>query len=498
MATLAELVQEHTDLEGPVVAHLQRLVAGWGVLSDLCFADLLLFVPVRGRRRALRGARPGPADDQPDPAPRGPGREGHRRRGAAACGPGLAARQRGGGRGRHPAAAASTPGWCASRCAGRAQLVALLTRESALAVGRRPGQLERVYVEVFDRLARMMSQGEFPFPVDEVGDRGDAAGRRRGDGARRQRPGGLRVAERRQRPAPHGGVLRHRGGAPRRGRSRRSRRCRWPIRPGCRSTEEIGDGSDIAVVLRCVPLLDHGAVTGALVLMRDVSDLRRRDRLLLSKDAAIREVHHRVKNNLQTISSLLRLQARRMPAGRGPPRPRGVGAAGPLASRSCTRSCPATPPTRSTSTTSCRRWSAWPRISGSDDRPVRISYRGEAGELQASVATPLAVVVTELLQNAAEHAVRRGLRLARDARRRWPGRHRGAGPAATVAGGRRAVPSDAELRVTVSRQRGRSAAPASPSTTPPASGCPSSAAWSAPRWGAPSPCATKAGRWSSW
>ena len=64
-----------------------------------------------------------------------------------------------------------------------------------------------------------------------------------------------------------------------------------------------------------MPLLDSGAVTGALVLMRDVSDLRRRDRLLLSKDAAIREVHHRVKNNLQTISSLLRLQSRRMPTG---------------------------------------------------------------------------------------------------------------------------------------------------------------------------------------
>ena len=46
--------------------------------------------------------------------------------------------------------------------------------------------------------------------------------------------------------------------------------------------------------------------------MRDVSDLRRRDRMLLSKDATIREIHHRVKNNLQTIASLLRLQGRRL------------------------------------------------------------------------------------------------------------------------------------------------------------------------------------------
>ena len=66
------------------------------------------------------------------------------------------------------------------------------------------------------------------------------------------------------------------------------------------------------MLLRCLPLLHRGEVTGGLVLLRDVTDIRRRDRLLLSKDATIREVHHRVKNNLQTISSLLRLQARRL------------------------------------------------------------------------------------------------------------------------------------------------------------------------------------------
>ena len=51
---------------------------------------------------------------------------------------------------------------------------------------------------------------------------------------------------------------------------------------------------------------------GALVLVRDVTDVRRRDRALLTKDATIREIHHRVKNNLQTVAALLRLQARRM------------------------------------------------------------------------------------------------------------------------------------------------------------------------------------------
>ena len=49
--------------------------------------------------------------------------------------------------------------------------------------------------------------------------------------------------------------------------------------------------------------------------MRDVTELRRRERELLTKEATIREIHHRVKNNLQTVAALLRLQARRL---RGP------------------------------------------------------------------------------------------------------------------------------------------------------------------------------------
>ena len=57
---------------------------------------------------------------------------------------------------------------------------------------------------------------------------------------------------------------------------------------------------------------------GALVLLRDVTELRRRERELMTKDATIREIHHRVKNNLQTVAALLRLQARRLriPEGR--------------------------------------------------------------------------------------------------------------------------------------------------------------------------------------
>src|SRR5690242_20990788 len=66
--------------------------------------------------------------------------------------------------------------------------------------------------------------------------------------------------------------------------------------------------------LRALPLQAPGGEAGALVLVRDVTEVRRRDRALMTKDATIREIHHRVKNNLQTVAALLRLQARRVDA----------------------------------------------------------------------------------------------------------------------------------------------------------------------------------------
>ena len=66
------------------------------------------------------------------------------------------------------------------------------------------------------------------------------------------------------------------------------------------------------MLVQATPLLEGSRVTGVLMLVRDVTDLRRRDRILVSKDATIREIHHRVKNNLQTIAALLRLQSRRL------------------------------------------------------------------------------------------------------------------------------------------------------------------------------------------
>ena len=71
---------------------------------------------------------------------------------------------------------------------------------------------------------------------------------------------------------------------------------------------------DAHLLLRSVPLTRGRERHGAIVLCRDVSDLRSKERELITKDATIREIHHRVKNNLQTVAALLRMQARRIAA----------------------------------------------------------------------------------------------------------------------------------------------------------------------------------------
>ena len=51
------------------------------------------------------------------------------------------------------------------------------------------------------------------------------------------------------------------------------------------------------------------------MILQDITELRKKDEELLIKSVVIKEIHHRVKNNLQTIASLLRLQERRAQCG---------------------------------------------------------------------------------------------------------------------------------------------------------------------------------------
>ena len=157
------------------------------------------------------------------------------------------------------------------------------------------------------------------------------------------------------------------------------------------------------VLVRCIPLIQDSEVTGAAVLVRDVTDLRRRDRLLLSKDATIREVHHRVKNNLQTISSLLRLQSRRLEDRtarvallEAERRIRAIALVHEILAREPGEQVPFN-----------EIVPALVQLAKDANMAavhVEVDVAGDAGDLVADVATPLAVVIAELLQNAVEHA----------------------------------------------------------------------------------------------
>jgi two-component sensor histidine kinase len=174
------------------------------------------------------------------------------------------------------------------------------------------------------------------------------------------------------------------------------------------ASREIEGGGAI-VQVRAIPLHPRGQSLGALVLMQDVTELRRRDRQILSKDATIREIHHRVKNNLQTVAALLRLQSRRV----------------------------SNPEARTALEESMRRVSSialvHETLSSAIEEAVdfdevadrllamlvdvtgaagRVDVRRNSpfGELSAELATPMVMVLTELVANAVEHGFPHGER----------------------------------------------------------------------------------------
>lgn len=164
------------------------------------------------------------------------------------------------------------------------------------------------------------------------------------------------------------------------------------------------EANGAVVQLRALPLIVGGSRIGALVLLRDVTELRHRERELLSKDATIREIHHRVKNNLQTVAALLRLQARRLrvPEGREA-LDEAVRRVGSIAIVHETLSH--TPDELVDFDDIVDRVIAMAGEVSAPEATVHPRRAGTFGVLPAIVATPLAMVLTELLQNAVQHGL---------------------------------------------------------------------------------------------
>jgi two-component sensor histidine kinase len=162
-----------------------------------------------------------------------------------------------------------------------------------------------------------------------------------------------------------------------------------------------------AATLRAVPIIDEGRRAGAVVLVRDVSDLRYREGELLSKDETIREVHHRVKNNLQTVAALLRMQSRRVEDG-----------AGKTALLEAVRRVGVIALVYETLSTGFHEEVDFDEIGVRGLRAVIEVARTESvidsrvegsfGWMGPNEATSVALIVSELVQNAVEHGVAEG------------------------------------------------------------------------------------------
>ena len=71
------------------------------------------------------------------------------------------------------------------------------------------------------------------------------------------------------------------------------------------------EAGGLILIQRNIPIMEGGSLIQRVVVISDVTEVRKKDKEILIKSAVIQEIHHRVKNNLQTIASLLRLQSRR-------------------------------------------------------------------------------------------------------------------------------------------------------------------------------------------
>jgi len=413
VSTLRDVISAHTDLTSNSAAHLQRLVAEWQLLADLSFADFLLWGAVKdhpGRYVCLAQVRPttGPTAYEEDQVGRILEGEDAQHLNVAFT-EGRIFREgdpvwRGDVAARHEAIPV--------RRRDRREVIAVAARDTNLSDTRSPSHLELNYLKTADYLVQMLTDGGFPPPLlpgePTTAPRiGDGLVRIGSDGLVRYASPNALSAYRRMGVTGH---LRDRDLAELT-RSLPSnsdvgadaaRRIADALAGGTPRRKEI-ESKGATVLMRALPLRPGGKAAGALVLVRDITEVRRLDRELVTKDATIREIHHRVKNNLQTVAALLRLQARRV----------------------------GSPQARQSLEESVRRVSSialvHETLSQSGDESVgfdqivdrvasmavevsvaesKVTLRREGtfGVLPSEYATPLVMVVNELIQNAVEHA----------------------------------------------------------------------------------------------
>jgi len=400
VSSLEELAERRAGLHGPELDALLAVVSDWQILADLCFSDLLLFA-----RDVEEDALIVLAQMRPYTAPTiyqedlvgtvfSPG---ERLAVARAFEEGVIVREGG-----EESSSGIPVREEAIPVCFDGRTIAVVSREANLSMVRAPSPLELTYLQSADELSQMLADGEFPFP-GEASEHELAP--RVGDGMMRLDPGGTVIYA-----SPNAMSAYRRLGVSGAVMGRNlgdfdldDEALLDALADGEPLESEV-EARGTVVLRRLIPLTRGPNVLGGLMLVREVTELRRHERLLLYKDATIREIHHRVKNNLQTVASLLRLQSRRL----------GSDEAREALGESVRR-ISSIALVHETLSQDSRQRVSFDKVANrlidmvttglSDpDRPVRMELEGAAGELTAEVATPLALVLSELLQNAVEHA----------------------------------------------------------------------------------------------
>ena len=305
---------QKTSVDESTVVWLEALMADWQLIADLAFADLVMWVPTKEGFIAAGHARPSSAATRfyRDITGNYPQRnweiqiELARKNKAVSTSAGSRDYD-------NPDQLTAIP-----VISGDAELVAVITRHTSNRSGYYSNKLEQAYLSCANDLLNMVASGDFP-------NRDAGTGPRRG--APRANDGLIRVdAEGRVTFAsPNALSAFNRAGIE--GELEGEILAELAVK-GSSSLLQVDEGlplvlsakdswrSDLStlnatVSIRSIPLKKEGERIGGLILVRDVTQLRDRERELITKDVTIREIHHRVKNNLQTVSSLLKIQARK-------------------------------------------------------------------------------------------------------------------------------------------------------------------------------------------
>ena len=277
-------------------------------------------------------------------------------------------------------------------------VIGVLLRDLSQQVAHAPGTMERQFMTLAEDLIEVLRRAPL---IDVRGGAPFATTRRAGDGVIRVDEGG-RVAY----ASPNAVTITRLAGVD--GAVVGTEALRMPGAEIALAPVSSGSGaleSEVSVAGRVLLYRVVALERGAAVLVEDITEARQREAELKVKEATIREVHHRVKNNLQTISSLLRIQARRSGSAEASralaeavERVSSMAVVHEMLSASSEETVDLVEAMR-TVVDMVRQG-----LAGEAGGTV-VTVEGTTGEVPASVATSLALAIAELVHNAIEHGL---------------------------------------------------------------------------------------------